>query len=82
METSHSLCVPELSFIEREGAGLKSGVTGPVVKKVFLTTKGTKKHENFRTTIPKLLVFCERFFMDDGQGQEWTRWTEWTRMDC
>ena len=38
--------------------------------------------KKFRTTIAKLLVFCERFFMDDGQGQEWTRWTEWTRMDC
>jgi hypothetical protein len=36
----------------------------------------------FHATIAQLLVFWERFFMDDGQGQEWTRWTEWTRMDC
>ena len=39
-----------------------------------------QKTENFRAT-PQLLLFWERFFMDDGQGQEWTRWTEWTRMD-
>ena len=37
----------------------------------------------FSAIIPQNLLFCERFFMDDGQGQEWTRWTaEWTRMDC
>jgi len=35
----------------------------------------------FSAIIPQNLLFCERFFMDDGQGQEWTRWTEWTRMD-
>jgi len=32
--------------------------------------------KNFRATIPQNLLFWERFFMDDGQGQEWTQWTE------
>jgi hypothetical protein len=70
---------------QMELAGSRTGIFIIITEKAnVLFRRNTPGRQMFLRNFHELshLLFCERFFMDKGQGQEWTQWTSWTQMDA